>query len=83
MSFAQNHTSGEQKPYIEVTGKAEKKIIPIKEIINFCFYLTNAETQIRERLLPNDCDSLNWPRRWGCDFRVNRIGHLSGNYAGH
>ena len=28
MSFAQNHTSGEQKPYIEVTGKAEKKIIP-------------------------------------------------------
>lgn len=28
MSFAQNHTSSEQKPYIEVTGKAEKKIIP-------------------------------------------------------
>ncbi len=28
MSFAQNHTNGEQKPYIEVTGKAEKKIIP-------------------------------------------------------
>ena len=28
MSFAQNHTSGEQKPYTEATGKAEKKIIP-------------------------------------------------------